>query len=400
MTSSRRRAIAVSMTLLIFLALGILFLVRLGTDPDRGSATPSTIFSDATPRTSSSDPTVADDAGTNNERGKLGHSDGRSPSTTVSRTRTTSTEAQPAPAVVRIGPLDSISSQSFVTGGLLYAEFSVDHPFSARTRVVDVYINQLGKRSRIGNLADRNSCRRGLAVEPEKTGYLCTVTIPAPASGEPGNSQGEIGLTLQTTCTSKSGQPCRNLPDGYDPSPENPIDVTWDSGHATKSISRAEAQPPRPAARLSSVGGIGARVLKDAGGSEIQFYANDTFSVQVRIVQVNLSQPGDELVIDASADDRCRPGVTVEAGMKADPLCVVRTYASESAEDGQYTGKLELVFEATCTSKVGRPCQNLPERYDPSPDNPVVVTWNQYSTVQVAKIGTDESPSSGAGPPP
>ena len=158
--------------------------------------------------------------------------------------------------------------------------------------------------------------------------------------------------------------------------------------------SDAGVQPPPPAVRLSSVGGIGPRVyLADDSRLRGWWELKDPFSVQVRLLDINFSQSGNELVLKVPADEDVRNCTlrTVEPGQTG-RLCSVVVSVSESAEAGRYEGGLELVLEATCTTKTGRPCQNLPGHYSPSPNDPINVTWSEYFPICVAKDLDDSAP--------
>lgn len=190
------------------------------------------------------------------------------------------------------------------------------------------------------------------------------------------------------------------------PDPEDNGDIRTDNDHAnlgprddgdTRTIRTTDpgTQPPPPAVPLSSVGGIGPRVYIPAGTYMGTLYVDDAFSVQVRLVDINLSQPGNELILYEPAGEdvtRCQRH-TVEAG-ETGPLCSVEIQASESAEPGEHRGKLELVLEATCISKSGRPCQKLSKDFAPSPDNPIEVIWYESFSVYVEKLDFNEEESS------
>jgi hypothetical protein len=177
------------------------------------------------------------------------------------------------------------------------------------------------------------------------------------------------------------------------PPPGRGDDSSLRDGSDTRT-SEVGTEPPRPATRLSSVGGVGPRIyLGDSGKLRGWWELTDPFSVQVRLVDINLSQSGNELVLEVPADEDVRNCAlpTVEPGQTG-RLCSVVVSVSESAEAGRYEGRLELVLEATCTTKTGRPCQNLPENYAPSPNDPINVTWSEYFPVCVAKDLDDSEP--------
>lgn len=151
------------------------------------------------------------------------------------------------------------------------------------------------------------------------------------------------------------------------------------------------AQPPRPAVPISPTAALYIPIFSGDGapplraGETFNLAVSHTFhfSIPARVVEVGIrsSEPGNPLVLARAVTGEqvteCGQGVTAEPGEYSAPpyLCTVGVRISESAAPGRHEGRVILIFEATCTSKIGAPCASLPDHYAPSPDKPVDITF-------------------------
>ena len=203
---------------------------------------------------------------------------------------------------------------------------------------------------------------------------------PIVASPDATPRTGDSSTTIPDN-TGTDGKPGNPAQDGSNPGPR---DGSNPGPRENTQTTNPEPQPPRPAVPLSPIVGVGPQVTfqyERAFGFVVEFYVEQAFSVQVRVADINIIQPGNELVIENPTGEdvrKCYRG-TIQPG-ETGPLCTTYVRESESAEQAgvYHQGELELVVRATCTSKAGRPCENLPDHYTPSSENPIDVTWNYY----------------------
>jgi hypothetical protein len=52
----------------------------------------------------------------------------------------------------------------------------------------------------------------------------------------------------------------------------------------------------------------------------------------------------------------------------------------------RWEGTLIMVFEATCTSRTGKPCKSLPQQYVPTTEEPIDVTWVWDFPIHLTKV--------------
>jgi len=241
---------------------------------------------------------------------------------------------------------------------------------------------------------------RPKAGSPSGAGDTGTGTGSGPGNGGPEHrkdgSPNVAGGTGPGAGTGKT-----DTGNGTDGDPESRKDRGPASAGGVGASDNSGLQPPRPAVSITPGPGLylpifsGGEDPPDIAPGEIMPIGVDhTFylSVQARVIQdpifTNI-QPGNP-IIPATPDmtqyntRECR-GATVEPEGSSHPLCTTGIRISDSAAPGIYSVRLELVFEATCTSRTGQPCEALPDQYTPSPDNPINVTWSSWAGVTVEK---------------
>jgi hypothetical protein len=175
---------------------------------------------------------------------------------------------------------------------------------------------------------------------------------------------------------------------------------------------------PRPSVRLRDSSTLYVPVFSGDGvkvaAGEIQnmsiFQVPSSFQVPVELVGVSLrnDQPGDPILLTTPKPFplhvECRPGVTATPTPEVKHLCDLGLTFSDSAALGRYDGTIILEFTATCTFRSGYPpCGDLPEKYAPSPDNPIDVKWSNvfgFSLIKVPAATPADEGTSGSPTPP
>jgi hypothetical protein len=165
--------------------------------------------------------------------------------------------------------------------------------------------------------------------------------------------------------------------------------------------------PPRPPTEIS-VSGV--RIDGTIRNEKCGAFANEQFSVKVRVVDVqlvNFDPPNNGLLIDHGCGDAnfdCRtdlPWLTTreERGQLADRGCRVGVVRGpDSPEIAKIGAEVRMRLVATCTSRSGEPCRQLDGSITPSPDNPIEVTWWDDTKVLLESWKAVSQPSDSAAP--
>ena len=287
MTLTRQQVIAIGAVLLLMLALGVFFLVRLEMAASSKATTPTdnngSAIADSpgtysqgdhpAPRTNSN-PIITGPPGTNDhpapgtnsrptitgspdidDEGDHPASGANSDPAVADNSRTNPGTPPPHPAVL-VSPSVFLHAQvprgedgrDLVLKGGEVANIDVaqDFRFSIPARVIDISFKEYvspGEENSAGALAFSapvagehvRECQRDVVALPSEGGlvYLCTVGIRMSESAKSGSNgslygySGTVNFVFEATCNARTGKPCESLPEHYAPSLAEPIDVRF-----------------------------------------------------------------------------------------------------------------------------------------------------------------------------